>query len=42
MYSLVIKEIVEAVEEALALLRLTWKRKKSLSLPRVFFSFLEK
>ena len=41
MYSLVIKEIVEAVEEALALLRLTWKRKKSLSLPQVFFFFGE-
>jgi len=33
----VIKEIIEAVEEALALVGLTWKRNKGLSLPQVLF-----
>ena len=36
---LVIEETVEAVEEALALLGLTWKRNKSLSFSWVLFLF---
>ena len=39
MYFLVIKEIVETVTEALALLGLTWNRNKSLRLSRVSFLF---
>jgi len=35
----VIKEIIEVVEEVLALDSQTWKRNKSLSLPRVFLFF---